>query len=259
MRGILSFNRNSYFQDLLLRFYEQIVSGFWIVMLLMYVEQSVYRAISLPYTSGYFSVRYVVFCAFCTTIFMLVSIALPKIRVLQLRRQVCKLLVTRRIGSDQKNKIKSIWEESLICKGFFTKEGFGQFIMTSLFNCAMISAYYSFENALPIISGESAISTIPVFVFTSICVLCMLLSWYLDIKLSGYISLKRGNREEPPHSKLKRTMMIAVLKLLSRDSFQDNVNNAILEDTVDEVCLILEMGAYSEPITISEKLVHHVG
>jgi len=239
---------NSYLENLLLRFYEQIISGFWAVMILMPIEQITYTLSGRAYNANYFNWKYLLLFVVYTVFFFVSSIAIPRVRAVQLRRQLNEMVKVASISIEHKHKTNLILKESLVCKSFFTKEGFWQFTMINLFGFAIVAAYYGFEDTVSIIAANSDIPIAPAIVFWTIFVSSMALMWWLDNNLSMKMCSNNANITTSG----SRSILINVLRLFTRDYLDGRFNMAIWEDILDDICEILKLETKDD----DQKVIH---
>lgn len=253
--GKFGFNRliftnrlhNIYFENFLLRFYEQLISGVWAVLIILPLGELLDNAFNGTHKKcGYCTWKYLLFCAISTSILIISSILLPKIKKIKLRRELYHSLKTDKIKTWQKEKIRNVLNDSLLYKSFFSLEGFWQFIMVNFFNVGVISAYFCVEKFIDFITYHEG-SLWPALVFGIIFIVFVIIGWITDnwitvkfIKYSHHhASCPLPLVQSSDHKCDTKPLLVNILKLIAKDSLENKLNQAIIEDAIDDISEIL--------------------
>ena len=132
-------------EGFLLRYYEQIITGIWAYMVLEFIESSIYMFLGMTTEATYLTALYFVLLGIVTVVFFLSSIIIPEIRKLKLRRKLYNIGKEYNLSYQQKDRLRSIAANNMLCSGFFTKYGFVQFMMITLSNSIFVTAYFTCE------------------------------------------------------------------------------------------------------------------
>ncbi len=242
-------------ENFLLRCYEQIITGIWGSMVLFFLESTVYWNLGRYAEAKYFSKKYFIIFIIYTIFFLLSSILIPKIRKVRLRRKLHDMIKERNLTNQQKETLKSIIVNNMLCMGFFTKLGFAQFLMITISNTIFIDACYSFEFFIDVVSTKDRpLELLLVFVATFIFLL--ILVWYMDMVVAKMIKCTQRrricstNNKKDAHMGGKK-LMIEIMQLITKDTLENRTGQIIIEDFLTDIyklmCVSNELNISSKP------------
>lgn len=238
------------FDGVLVRFYEQIISGMWALSVLVPFEKYLERVFLHKHHTEFDNLIYFWFFALSSVIFTVSSIWIPRINQRHLRVEIQQLLRKHTINISQKNEILWILKDTLACRDFFSKEGFWQFAMSNIFNFAIISFYFSIESFISVISKTGSHILIS-FIFLVIFSVLMVTEWIFDIFLTKKFMTPQNhilnNLEDQ-----KKQLIIRIMRIVGRDSYRSLISQIILEDTIDDIMAILTVTEKNERIQMPQ-------
>ena len=227
----------------ILRCYEQIITGIWGSMVLFFIESSVYWLIGRPEEAKYFCKSYFIIFVVYTIFFLLSSILIPEIRKIRLRRQLRFLTKDQILTTQQRERLKSIVTSNVLCKGFFTKYGFSQFVMVVISNTMFLDACYAFEFLVDFISTKER----PLSLFLSavtVFIILLVIAWFVDGKIAKMMKKASRYRSIIPNIKTNRhiegkQLMVQVMQLITKDTLENRTGQVLIEDFLEDVCQLM--------------------
>lgn len=236
------FNKTTHaFDSVLLRFYEQIISGLWFLSMLLPME-SYLEVFLIEHESkvAHTFQFYFTFFLICTIVFILSSVLMPVIHQKVLRVEIQKLLRTNKINIHEKSQIISIIRDNLACRSFFSKEGFWQFAMSNIFNFGIISSYFGVESIIRVYLNDGSHYVIAI-VFMGLFVSCMIIEWLLDIYLTKKFIVTDHTPSTGSKLDQQRELIIMIMRIVGRDSFRSVLSQVIMEDTINDIIEIMQV------------------
>ncbi len=230
----------SSFEGFLLRYYEQIITGIWAYMVLEFVESSIYIFLGNKEEARYLTPLYFVLLSIVTIIFFLSSIIIPEIRKLKLRRKLYNIGKEYNLSYQQKDRLRSIAANNMLCSGFFTKYGFVQFIMITLSNSIFVTAYFTCEYIIDVINTNGR-PIILIMCFAAIFITLLMFAWILDSYLAKMIRNKNRYLSIVPGIKKNKhiygkDLMVQLIQLIAKDTFENRTRQALIENFLEDVC-----------------------
>ncbi len=220
-------------ESFLLRYYEQIISGVWGLFLLRPIESGIYWIAGEKHAAKFFSKRFLVIFIIYTIFFLFSSVLIPEIRKIRLRRQLNKLIKNH---SEQKNKLKTIIANNILCQGFFTKIGFAQIVMIALVNTVFVAFCFSTEYFIDLINTHDR----PLFLLLSfifVAFILILISWYVDHYIAKMM-LKNTTTSvilENNDNYSGKDLMIQIMKLIARDTLENKSGQALMSSCLEDI------------------------
>ncbi len=233
----------SSFEGFLLRYYEQIITGVWAYMVLECIESTIYLLLGDLSETNYLTKLYFILLGIITLIFLLSSMIIPEIRQLKLRRKLYNIAQIYNLNYQQKERLRSIAANNMLCSGFFTKYGFVQFIMITLSNSIFVTAYFTCEYIIDLINTNGRPLEL-IFSFIAMFIILLILAWHLD----GYLAKMIRNKNRylsivPKIQKNKhiygKDLMVQLIQLIAKDTFENKTRQALIENFLEDVCQLV--------------------
>ena len=177
--------------DILLKYYTEIISGLWAVIVIIPIDSALYnfftRQPSYP-INGY----YWIFLGCYTTFFIASGACLPVIRRKRIIKKIDEFEKIKKISSTQKENLINIIKNISSYQTFLTKDGILNFIMENLFSFAVMFAWFGFEGLISnTMRGEVII--IPIIYLMLFFALITLQS-FIDEYIAHQMNLKDKSR-----------------------------------------------------------------
>lgn len=231
--------KSSTFESFLIRSYEQIIVGIWALIAVYPLESIGYILVNEESEINHLSFRYFITFCFTTSILLLSSFMLPKIRKLRLRRKLSQLYRKKKITLVQKDKIKHIISRNPMCQSFLSVYGLSQFSATVVANSAYMAAYYVLEYIVNILHGSEE-PWILVVLFSILFVVLSALSWKIDIIAGRKIEKQAGLPRHRNNDEKAKEIIASIMEIASKDSFNTKINQLIINNIVDDIYKIMQ-------------------
>ncbi len=230
--------------NIILRFYEQIITGVWAILLLIPVDR---------YITWYFRQReaglfefdfrkYLIFFTAYSFFFIISAISVPFFKRLLMNIELYKMVKQKYITLRQMIQIKLILEEGLVYRSFFSKEGFYQFMMSNIFNLGVIFAYFGIEDAISNFLTPVKVSYWPSMFYLTMFYLMLSLESVLDT----YVAKKM--RAEPlkyHENNMSKNVLHVMVKFFSGSTLSEQISERIINDSIEDIYEILDVSRSS--------------
>jgi hypothetical protein len=217
-------------ESFLLRYYEQIISGVWGLMLLRPIESGIYWLAGDKNAAKFFSKRFLIIFIVYTIFFLLSSILIPEIRKIRLRRQLNKMIKN---NTPQKQKLKNIISANILCQSFFTKLGFAQILMIAIVNTVFVAFCFSTEYFIDFINTHDR----PLFLllsFIGFAIILIIVSWFVDAYIAKIMEKKQSQKIIIKNDSGKDLMM-QVMQLIARDTLENKSGQALMSSCLEDI------------------------
>ncbi len=235
----LFFNKTAIiFDRIIVRFYEQIIFGMWSISILIPLERYLQCKFLNDCGINYFG--FGMFFIVSSVILVLSAFAVPKIRQKRVRLEIKALLREQRvINRAQEREILDIVRDALACKDLLSKEGFWQFVMSSIFNFGIVSFYFGIESLINIAFANASYWVISV-TFSCLFVICIVTEMILDSIFTRKV-LYPGDSQGNCAQESPKKLITSIMSVMSRDSLSNSINNIIFEDVIDDMLAIISV------------------
>lgn len=235
------------FGSLLIRFYEQIISGVWAISLLIPFDRYIMFKLGGDYQSIYDLdiKKYFIYFILCTMFFILSAASIPIFKKFIMQFELYKLVKEKRITVMQMGRIRRILSKGLIYKTIFSRDGFYQFFLSSFFCLGIIAAYFGIESIIDgLISsyagtnlqnnGRFTIGSIYIFMFLLILMFESILDSSFSKKITKRDSLNRKDENN-------KYVLRLIIRLFSGTSLADEISDTIVNDVIHDIYEILDI------------------
>lgn len=226
--------------NIVLRFYEQIITGVWAILLLVPLDRYVnwfFRQRNLIKFEFDFK-KYFIFFAAYSFFFVISAISVPFFKRLLMNIELYKMVKQKYITLRQMIQIKHILEEGLVYRSFFSKEGFYQFMMANIFNIGVIFAYFGIEDAISIFLSPVKTSYFPSMFFLAMFYVMLSLESVLDT----FVAKKM--RAEPlkyHENNMSKNVLHVMVKFFSGTTLSEQISERIINDSIEDIYEILDV------------------
>lgn len=229
-----------FLSNVLLRFYSEVIAGIWAVILLIPLDNALYKFFTG--TPSYPMSKYYVAFFICYTLFFLVSGALiPIIKKHRIVGMINNLEKTKQISSLQKKKILFTIKDITNYQSLFTREGFLHFLMENIFSIGVMFSWFGIEGIISnVMHGETLI--VPIL-FIILFFATLILESFLDdfIAESKRSMRKMSSINNKFYDYNKQLIMQLVEDIGGGGSSSENLGRLLLEDTIEDIAEIMNM------------------
>ncbi|MBQ7552364.1 MAG: hypothetical protein IJT15_02865 [Rickettsiales bacterium] len=229
-----------FLSNVLLRFYSEVIAGIWAVILLIPLDNALYKFFTG--TSSYPMSKYYVAFFICYTLFFLVSGALiPIIKKHRIVGMINNLEKTKQISSLQKKKILFTIKDITNYQSLFTKEGFLHFLMENIFSIGVMFSWFGIEGIISnVMHGETLI--VPILFIILFFATLILESFLDDFIAENKRSMKKmSSINNKFYDYNKQLIMQLVEDIGGGGSSSENLGRLLLEDTIEDIAEIMNM------------------
>ena len=235
MRVIIKFISN-----VLLRFYSEVIAGIWAVILLIPLDNALYKFFTgIP---SYPMNKYYFIFFICYTLFFLASGALiPVIKKHRIIGIINNLEKTKQISLLQKRRILFTIKDVTNYKSLFTKEGCLQFLMENIFSIGVMFSWFGIEGIISNVMHKETLVVPMIFIILFFATL-ILESFLDDFIAENKRKMRKmssiNNRFYVYH---KQLIMQLVEDIGGGGSSSENLGRLLLEDTIEDIAEIMNM------------------
>ena len=229
----------SFFGDVLLRFYEEIIAGVWAVLLIIPMDTYLYKFFTGEW-SYILGAGFWLFFALYTAFFIVSGAMVPVVRRHRMIGLLNHLEKHDKISDVQRKKILQTIKDVSSYKSIFSYDGMLRFVMSNVFSIGVMFAYFGIEGIISnVISGQTLI--VP-----TIFLIFFFVSLILESFLDDYITkIKRKHKSMVDVHKIygeSTTLMTTLLSDIGGGgSASEKMGQIILEDTVEDLCEIMQI------------------
>ena len=229
-----------FLSNVLLRFYSEVIAGIWAVILLIPLDNALYKFFTG--SPSYPMSKYYVAFFICYTLFFLISGALiPIIKKHRMVGIINNLEKTKQISSLQKKKILFTIKDITSYQSLFTREGFLHFLMENIFSVGVMFSWFGIEGIISnVMHGETLI--VPVL-FIILFFATLILESFLDdfIAESKRSTRKFSSMQNGFYDYNKQLIMQLVEDIGGGGSSSENLGRLLLEDTIEDIAEIMNL------------------
>lgn len=229
-----------FLSNVLLRFYSEVIAGIWAVILLIPLDNALYKFFTG--SPSYPMSKYYVAFFICYTLFFLISGALiPIIKKHRMVGIINNLEKTKQISSLQKKKILFTIKDITSYQSLFTREGFLHFLMENIFSVGVMFSWFGIEGIISnVMHGETLI--VPIL-FIILFFATLILESFLDdfIAESKRSTRKFSSMQNGFYDYNKQLIMQLVEDIGGGGSSSENLGRLLLEDTIEDIAEIMNL------------------
>jgi len=226
--------------DILLRFYDEIFAGIWMVAVIIPVDAVLYKFFTgIPsYPIGTY---YWIFLGFYTTFFVIAGALIPVIKKYRLQKTLNKLEKINKITNYQKRKIFAIVGNLSSYQGILTKEGFLNFLMANLFEFGVMFSWFGIEGFIDNILCGITLVVPMIYIALFFAFLC--LQGFLDDYIAQQLSLKTKRKGFNNLCYASKTLMLQLIEDIGGGSNNDKIGELLLEQTIEDIGAIIQISS----------------
>ena len=176
----------TFIADILLRFYMEIIAGFWAVFIIIPIESALYKFFGGD-CNYRITTTYWIFFGFYTTFFIVSGALIPLIKLRRINKTLNILISRKQITFAQKTKILKTLKNISSYKSLLSRDGLLNFVLENLFSLSVMFAWFGIEGMISnIMFGASLI--VP-FILNALFLALLILQSFLDDYVADRILL----------------------------------------------------------------------
>ena len=224
--------------DILLRFYDEIFAGIWMVAVIIPFDSSLYNYFtgrpSYPISSYYW-----IFLGIYTTFFITAGALIPIIKKYRLQQTLNELEKKRKITSMQKKKIFTIVKNLSSYQGLLKKEGFLNFLMANLFEFGVMFSWFGIEGFIDNVLCGITLIVPMIYIALFFAFLC--LQGFLDDYIAQQLALKTKRKSFNNLCYASKTLMVQLVEDIGGGGNSDKIGQLLLEQTIEDIGAIINI------------------
>lgn len=218
--------------NILLRFYLEIIAGFWAVFVIIPIDSGLYKFFTGEYSYA-ITTKYWIFFGFYTTFFITSGALIPIIKYKRISKTLDNLVSKKQISFKQKIGILKTLKNVLSYKPLLSREGGLNFVLENLFSLSIMFAWFGIEGIISnIMSNQSLI--VPM-IFITLFLALLFLQSFLDDYVTHII---RMNYERASFTKLysaSRNLAIQIVADIGGGGVSEKMGQLLLEQAIAEI------------------------
>ena len=232
----------AFFTKILLRFYMEIIVGFWDVFIIIPIDSALYKFFtgvpSYNITTGYW-----IFFGFYTTFFIISGASIPMIKIHYINKMLSNLTVNKKITLMQKEEIMTMLKQLSIYKPLTSYVGFIAFVLDNIFSLSIMFAWFGIEGVISnTMSGESlVVPVIFIFLFLSL----LILHSFLDDYIAQQTRLMHGKTSFSRLRGINRILAMQIVADIGGGGNSDKMGQLLLEQVVYDIEKIINLSSRS--------------
>ena len=229
-----------FLSNVLLRFYSEVIAGIWAVILLIPLDNALYKFFTgMP---SYPMNKYYVAFFICYTLFFLVSGALiPIIKKQRIVGMINNLEKTKQISSLQKKKILFTIKDITSYQSLFTRDGFLHFLMENIFSIGVMFSWFGIEGIISNVMHKETL-IVPILFIILFFATLILESFLDDFIAENKRSVRKNSSiNNRFYTYNKQLIMQLVEDIGGGGSSSENLGRLLLEDTIEDIAEIMNM------------------
>ena len=233
--------------DILLRFYDEIFAGIWMVAVIIPIDAYLYKFFTgkPSYTIGSY---YWIFLGIYTTFFIVAGALIPIIKRYRLQHTLNILEGEKKITHYQKKKIFAIIKNLSSYQSFSQKEGFLNFLMANMFEFGVMFSWFGIEGFIDNIICNITLIVPMIYIALFFAFLC--LQGFLDDYIAQQLSLKAKRKSFNNLCYASKTLMVQLVEDIGGGGNSDKIGQLLLEQTIEDIGAIINIS--------NEKRSHYI-
>lgn len=239
-------------EDILLKFYDEIIADVWAVLLIIPVDNALYKFFT-GQNSYNLGAYYWIFFGCYTTFFIVSAWLLPIIKKKRIIEIIDGFEEKKKINLSQKSKIINILDDIYCYKTITTKDGFMNFLLEAIYVSSMMFAYFGVEGLISNVLTNTTLIVPVIFIMLFLALL------FFESFLDDYIAQQiRSNYKEKKlntlYSNNKKLIMQLIEDIGGGGSSSEKIGQILLEDTIDDITEIMNIYANKKTKTLRRKV-----
>ena len=230
----------TFIADILLRFYMEIIAGFWALFIIIPIDSSLYVFFT-GYPSYSITTAYWIFFGFYTTFFLASGTCIPLIKISRINKTLTYMMRTKKITENQRQRILRSLKNISCYQSLLSREGGLNFVLENIFSISVMFAWFGLEGIISnLMSGETLI--VPI-IFIALFLALLILQSFLDDYITHQLRVKyKKNCFQHLHS-ISRTLTMQIIADIGGSGNSDKMGQLLLEQTIKEIDKIIEISA----------------
>ena len=228
----------AFFTKILLRFYMEIIVGFWDVFIIIPIDSALYKFFtgvpSYNITTGYW-----IFFGFYTTFFIISGASIPMIKIHYINKMLSNLTINKKITLTQKEEIMTMLKQLSTYKPLTSYAGFINFVLDNIFSLSIMFAWFGIEGVISnTMSGESlVVPVIFIFLFLSL----LILHSFLDDYIAQQTRLMHRKTSFSKLCSINRILAMQIVADIGGGGNSDKMGQLLLEQVVYDIEKIINL------------------
>ena len=228
----------TFIADVLLRFYMEIIAGFWAVFIIIPIESSLYQFFTGK-PNYRITTAYWIFFSFYTAFFIISGALIPIIKIRRIENTLNFLIKKKKINFFQKIKILKTLKNISSYKLIFSKDGLLNFTLENLFSLSVMFAWFGIEGMISnIMLGVSL--TVPI-ILNALFLALLILQSFLDDYVAQRIRIKYKKTSFSKLCTASKTLTMQIISDIGGGGNSDKMGKILLEQIIEEISKIMEI------------------
>ena len=227
-----------FIEDILLRYYLEIIAGFWDVFIIIPIDSALYKFFTgVP--SYKITTTYWIFFGFYTTFFLISSALIPIIKIHRLEKTLSRLVVSEQITTFQKDKILTTLKGIFAYQPIVTRDGLVNFVLENIFALGIMFAWFGIEGIIAnTMSGETLV--VPM-IFNALFLALLILQSFLDEYIAQQVRYKYKKTSFGKLCRASKILAMQIVADIGGGGNSDKMGRLLLDRVVEEIGEIMEL------------------
>ena len=228
----------TFIADILLRFYMEIIAGFWAVFIIIPIESALYKFFGGD-CNYRITTTYWIFFGFYTTFFIVSGALIPLIKLRRINKTLNILISRKQITFAQKTKILKTLKNISSYKSLLSRDGLLNFVLENLFSLSVMFAWFGIEGMISnIMFGASLI--VP-FILNALFLALLILQSFLDDYVADRIRTKYKKASFSKLCSASKTLTMQIIADIGGGGNSDKMGQLLLEQVIEEISKIINI------------------